>query len=379
MSTRNTRRVPDAVREWLSKSHDAFPADWTLFQVAEESRRRFLAERWSSEVEAVRAVAHWAAAKLAADRAFDAQCWEWLAGAGPYQPSDLYSRMARILEPAIGAGVAWRTTETDKSELLSGIGEKAKELLALIEAERKLDIEFGQVVGHRPELQPLLDRAFEIQEKRTRQLQEWNRLRREGREQELPPAEFPGFIAGPRLSDYLASLLALLLGEGKKAYPNFKLAFPEDDVPDGEDEEGWEIDPEELSKVLGFNVGSALDPQLLRAGGDFGKVPTRKDALIRAVINAFPEAIYDRLEEPPSSCPPARLIETACIAWFGSSPTQKEINARIKNARDTLEPSMRRAINATKKAALQRERWERQGLSPEEILRKEMQSFLDDE
>lgn len=377
MSTFNTRRVPEPVREWLSKSAETFPAEWTLVQVAEESRRRFLAGRWANEIEASRAVTHWGAFKLAKERTFDSQCWDWLIGLGPYQPGDLYSRLVGILEPAFGSEVAWRATDADRSELLKEIGDKAKELLTLIDTERKLDIDFSQVVGQRPELQPLLDRAFEIQQKRTRQIQEWNRARREGLELDMPPSEFPGFIAGPRLSDYLSSLLALILGDAKRAYPNFRLDLPgEVDSDDGDDED-WELDPAELNKLLGFGVDGALDPRLLRASGDFGKVPTRKDALIRAVINAFPAAIYSRWEEPPASCTPARLIEAACIAWFGVAPTQKEINSRIKDARNRLEPSMRRAINSAIKSREQCEQWEQQGLSPAEIQKKELQSFLD--
>lgn len=375
----STRQIPIAVREWLGKSVDVFPDDWTLVEVAEESRRRFLAGRWSGEMEAVRAVTHWAASKLAKDRAFDEACWNWLTGLGPYQPGDFYSRLVRILNPAFAAEFAWRVSETDKGELLKSIGDKVRDLLALIDTEGRLDIQFSQVVGHRPELQPLLDRAFEIQQKRTRQIQEWNHGRAAGLEGDLPPSEFPGFIAGPRLSDYLASLLALILGDDKRAYPNFRIGLPEEALPEGEDDEDWEIDPSEMNKLLGFGVSGALDTTLLRAGGDFGKVPARKDALMRAVINAFPEAIFSRWEAPPESCTVARLIETACIVWFGESPTQKEINGRIKDLRRKHEPEMKRAINAAAKANARSEQWKVEGLSSSEILKAEFRSFLDDE
>lgn len=383
MDARYTKCTPKDVREWIKDHPLEFPADWTLDEVAEESRRRNLSGRWSGTgIEASRAIAIWSAYKLANFPDFKAPHWDWLTAAGPYAPMDLYSRLIRVLEPAVGAGEAWRTTDAAKSKLLEEIRRKALDLLSIIEVEKKLDVEFADVVGIRPELQPLLDRASEISRRRMLEVQMWART---DRSEPLPPAEFPNFYGGPHLSDYLAALVAKISGQGHRAFPSLSsimaAGWPQNPDgstdeydPDHEPDPDLEVDPEVMSQLLGFNQNGDLDPKLLREGGDFGGAPARQDSLLNAVIKAFPEALFNRVVPPPK-VPPASVIEAACIAWFGKSPTQKEINTRIRDLRARLEPVMARTIEHTARF----EAWRSEGLTEEEIRRKMFETFLDDE
>lgn len=379
MAGKYTKQTPSDVRVWLDGQSLVFPSDWNLNQVTEESRRRNLAGRWAG-IEAARAVAHWSAYKLATSRDFTGAHWDWLVSPGAYSPHDLYGRLLLILEPAVGEGAGWRLTDAAKAKVLKEIGDKASELLSILEVEGRLDIGFPEVVGHKPELQPLLDRASEISEKRMREIQAWNRT---DRAHPLPPAEFPHFVGGPRLTDYLVALLAKLLGEGKRAYPNLRSVLPDglaDDWADApeDDEADGEIEPEELSKLLGFGTTGALDPALLRDRGAFGGAPARADSLLNAIVRSFPRPLFDR-HLPPPKTPPASMIEAACLAWFGESPTQKEINAKIREERAQLEPAMQRAINGHAKLEALRATWKAEGLSEEEVRRREFQTFLGEE
>jgi len=378
VAAKYTKQTPQQVREWLEGRPLEFPPEWTLNEVAEEARRRNLAGRWSGTgIDASRAIARWGAYKLAVSRDFTAPHWDWLTAPGAYAPNDLYPRLLRIVEPAVGAGAAWRTTDQTKSKLLKEIGDKALELLAILEVEGRLNVTFPEVVGHKPELQPLLDRSFEITTKRSRQVQEWART---NRQQPIPPAEFANFLGGPLLTDYLAALVAKIAGEGRRAYPSLRGILhdvsPVDEEPLEEDE--FEIDPEEMSKLLGFPDVQAFDPALLRGGGEFGGAPGRKDSLLNAVIRAFPEALFDRFSEPPK-VPPASVIEAACLAWFGEAPSQKEINARIREDRARLEPQMERTINGSAKFEALRSALKAKGLSDAEIRQKNLESFLGEE
>ena len=379
MAAKYTKQTPQQVREWLDGQPVEFSPEWTLNEVAEEARRRNLAGRWGgSGIEASRAIARWGAYKLATFRDFSATHWDWLTAPGAYSPNDLYPRLLRVLEPAVGAGMAWRTTDQTKSKLLREIGEKALDLLAILETEGRLNITFAEVVGHKPELQPLLDRSSEITSKRSRQVQEWART---DRQQPLPMAEFPGFLGGPHLTDYLAALVAKIAGEGRRAYPSFRSVMgsspPDEPGEDGVGDDD-DIDPEEISKLLGFPNLGPFDPDLLRKGGEFGGAPGRTDSLLNAVIRAFPEALFDRFVEPPK-VPPASVIEAACLAWFGDAPTQKEINARIRDDRARLEAQMERAINGNARLENLRASLKEKGLSDEEIRRKSFETFLGEE
>lgn len=384
---RYTKQTPDAVRQWLLASQPEFPGSWTLHEVSEESRRRYLANRWPSEVAALRAIAHWAAHKLALTREFSASSWGWIAGGGPFGPQDHYARLATILEPAIAQGPAWRTTASDRTTLLREIEAKTLDLLQILETERRLDVDFRDVVGLRPEMQPLVDLEFEIQQVRMRQVRQGISERRVGKVVALPPAEHPGFVSGPRLSDYLCALRAKIAGQSERAYPRSygdlpdELLEPDDDQESCDFPDEWEADNARLIELMGGDPGGVdgpYNPALLRAGGDFGGYPNQTVALRSAVIRAFPRAIFDRMEDAPEATP-AGVIEAACIAWFGNSPTQKEINALIKPDRSRLEAAMNRTISATKADAALRLKWKEEGLSEEEIQKRQLQSFLSGE
>lgn len=371
-----TKQTPAEVREWLASLQLAFPEDWSLNQVVDECRRRYLSDRGG--LQDIRLVIHWAAKKLSAERTFTACHWEWIGGASPMPNLGFYSRLGQVLEPAFPHGPGWKATESDRAALLVEIGNKARDLLRVLETERRIDVSLSEVVGLRPEMRPLFDRATEITEKRMRQVQAWSIAMRDGNESEIPPAEHPNF-ASPYLSDYLQALLAKLLGKGRRAFPKFRVpGDPEDAEEPADDEDGDELDDAFLGSLLYGSSGQPLDPGLLRAGGDFGKYPARADSLLSTVIKAFPQAIYDRISEPPQ-CTPASLIEAACMAWFGESPSQSEINKRTKEQRQELVAAMRRNINAIKKSNAIRVKLEAEGKLPSEIRARLFGSFLDDE
>lgn len=379
-----TRQTPLTIRAWLNKSQLGFPEAWTLNEVSEESRRRYLAQKWSSEIEAVRSIAHWAGHKLATCRDFSAEHWEWIAGSGPFAPQDHYARLTQILEPAFAQGPGWRSTQADRSALLLDIGAKARELIRLLDTEARLDVDLRDVAGLWPGFKPLLDYEASIQQHRAGQVQEWTWKRRAGEEATLPPPEHPGFLGAPRLSDYLEALLAKVLGKCPRATPRLRALLPEESSTEGLDGNGdadddMEIAWEQMSEFLGADMPAApFSPTLLRSGGDFGGYPKRQDALRGAVIRAFPKAIFERTAEPPKA-PPAAMIETACIAWFGNSPTQKEINTMIKPERDRRQKEMAKSINSAQKQAALRQRLEQEGLTENEISQNVLRSFLDED
>lgn len=379
MAAKYTKQTPQEARDWLGGTSLAFPHEWTLDKVAETSRGLNQTKKWTG-VEASRAIAHWGAHKLATCPDFKAPHWDWLTATGSYSPMDLYNRLIRILEPAVGEGEGWRTTNAAKSKLLEDIQKRVLELLALIEVEGRLNVDFADVVGLRPEMQPLLDRASEITRGRMLQIQSWNW---DGRSGPMPIAEHPGFYGGPRLSDYLAALVTKIAGDGQRAYPSLRSIVPDESdrgVDDDleVDESELEIDPQVMSRLLGFKQSGPLDPELLREGGDFGGAPARPDSLLNAVIKAFPGPLFDRYVAPPN-VPPASAIEAACLAWFGKSPTQKEINAKIRDSRARLEPQMVRAIAAAEKIEALRSVWKADGVADDEIRRKLFNTFLDEE
>lgn len=375
---RITKQTPPIVREWLSPTMAAFPLTWTLDQVAEESRRRYLSKRWTSELEAVRCVTHWAGCRLAISRDFSADSWEWIVGDGPFAPRNHYARLVTILEPAYAQGPVWRTTEAERKQFLKRVGEMAGELLRILETERRLDVTMREVAGYCPEMQPLVDLEFQAIQERSKGLHAY-RSRLGDAERSAEESRFGDFVAGPRLSDYLAALLGKILGDRRQALPSDLASLPLLD-----DDSGSEVAEstlaEEALRIAGLLPPPAqpFEPDLLRPGGEFGAYPSRATALRAAVIQAFPRALFDRLVEPPPSTP-ASVIEAACLAWFESSPSQKEINGLIKVERSMLEPAMVRGV--AEQAAMQARRtaWRNAGLTEDEIQIQEFRSFLEDE
>ena len=175
----------------------------------------------------------------------------------------------------------------------------------------------------------------------------------------------------PRLSDYLWTLRAAIRGTLREARPTGHPGTVDDFFDNLESE-----DAAKLSDRFGITLRKTATVDALRTGGDFGAYPARKDALRRAVILAFPNAIFDRFTDIPKTTP-ASMIEAACLAWFGNAPTKKEINAAIKPARDSLESGMQRDINGYKRDMERNAKWKAAGLSDDEMHRRRIVSFLD--
>lgn len=377
MSNNFTRQTPPATRAWLTEASPAFPEDWTLNQVADECHRRYLAGRWrGGEIEAGRAIVAWAAHKLATFPHFTNLHWNWLAALDMYDREDGYSRLIEVLQPAVAAVPAWRTTEAQRTDAISDLDKAAAELLRVLESAIRLDISLAGVVGWYPEMQPLLDRSRELQHE---QMERGRSAAKEARDAGLPLEEvikrslsLDGYHE-PRLSHFLWAFRAALKGTLKDAKAT-QTGQPLDVLDD--------VDPEdaaELRQKFGLEVG-AIDPKrVLRTGGDFGAYPNRAGALRRAVILAFPKALYVHRMTAPPPVPIASTIEAACLAWFGSSPTQKEINAMIKPDRDALEPAMRMDVSNWVAAAEKRALRKLSGLSPDAIRGLELQEFLSDD
>lgn len=372
-----TRQTPQATKEWLSTQTIVFPEDWTLDDVADECHRRFLSDRWpGGEVQAARSVVAWATLKLAKHPYFTSEHWEWIAAIDKFDRHDGYYRLQEILSPAIAANVAWKKTSDERKELLQEIDKAAAYLLKTLDMAMRLNVSLRDVVGWFPEMQPLRDYSADLQSQQfERGLKAAREARRMGADlaATIHASIQPDGYREPRLSDYLWTLRAALQGASGESRPNGRAGTTIDVLDD--------LTPDEadiMAKRFGISYGKTKPADALRSSGDFGAYPARKDALRRAVILAFPAAIFDRLTDPPKVTP-ASVIETACVAWFGSAPTAKEINAAIKPARGTLEPSMKRFVNGYKKSAERRSKWEAAGLSEDEIRKKEFQSFLDEE
>lgn len=377
MTTGYTRQTPQATKEWLSTQEIVFPEDWTLDGVADECHRRFLSDRWpGGEVQAARSVVAWATLKLAKHTYFTREHWEWIAAIDKFDRHDGYYRLQEILTPAVAANVAWKKTSDERKELLQEIDKAAAYLLKTLDTAMRLNVSLRNVVGWFPEMQPLLDYSTDLQN------QEFERGIKAARQARQAGADLGATIRAsfqpdgyrePRLSDYLWALRAALRGTSGESRPTGHAGTARDVLDD--------VTPDEadiMAKRFGISYGKTKPTDALRSGGDFGAYPARKDALRRAVILAFPAAIFDRFTDPPKVTP-ASMIESACMAWFGSAPTTKEINAAIKPARGLLEPSMKRSVNGYKKDAERRSKWEASGLSRDEIRKKELQSFLDEE
>jgi len=363
------------MRDWLSGKPVAFPGDWTLDAVAEECHRRYLSGRWrGGEIEASRAVVTWAAIKLATCTDFTEQHWEWIVALDQYDRADGYSRLSDILRPAVAAVPNWRQSDSQRDDTLSEMDKAASYLLKMIEPSFHLNVSLRGVAGCFPEMQPLFDHSRKLQ------TAEMDRGRDRARQARESGAELGAIIEAslpldgyraPQLSDYLYAFKAALRGTLCEARPSQDAHVYE--VLDGLLPEQAEA----LTKRFGM-TWKPVDPKgALRTGGDFGAYPNRGDALRRAVILAFPRAIYERMTAPPKVTA-AAMIESACLAWFGSAPTQKEINAAIKRDRDTMEPAMMRDVVSWAKSVERRTQRTDRGLSPKEIRALEMRDFLDD-
>jgi hypothetical protein len=387
---RPTPQTPLPARNRLAACTLQFPADDDLNKVAEECHRRYLAGRWGSLTEASVAVVDWALYRLAAHPNFHAEHWGWIVAPDQYRQDGIYSRLSQMLSPAVGISETWRTSETDRATKLKEIDDAALLLLHAIPGNFRLDVGLRAVAGMYPEIRPVLDKCTELQSARLREIQGVARAcRAEGRPIEFPPSPLSG-VREPHLADYLRALRALIRGELKEARPSLSAySLPEElegddgdsspngcaDEPNGVDD--LDVDTDAIRDFLGGERGGP-QPFALQSGGDFGAYPNRKDALRRAVILASPRALFERMDDPPA-CPPAGVIEEACIAWFGDAPAQKDINAMIREQRAELEPRMLAEIRAAKKRAEEEARWDAAGLSEEERMKERIRSFIDDE
>jgi hypothetical protein len=284
--------------------------------------------------------------------------------------------LQEILTPAVAANVAWKKTSDERKELLQEIDKATAYLLKTLDTAMRLNVSLRDVVGSFPEMQPLLDYSADLQHQGfERGIKAARQARQAGADlgATIRASLQPGGYREPRLSDYLWTLRAALRGTSGEARPAGHAETIRDVLDDLTPD-----DAANLAKRFGISYGKTDPADALRCGGDFGAYPARKDALRRAVILAFPAAIFGRFTDPPRVTP-ASMIESACMAWFGSAPTAKEINAAIKPARGILEPSMKRSISDYKKSAERRSKWKAAGLSGDEIQKKEFRSFLDGE
>ena len=347
-----TRQTPVPVREFIRAKTLDFPEEWTLTQVAEETHRRYLAGRSYGSPGV--AVTRWAMFKLAKQPGLKAEHWKWLTAADRFEREDGVSRLMEVIRPAVGDNIAWKKPDSELGAALEEIRAAVKTLLRGMRANPEVGVSLPEVASLFADLKPVADAAAEMQLIDTASIREEVQLaRHEGREPNFGPRPLRG-VRQPYLRDFLDALLAKLDGELGFYVPKIKwgegVSKGEGGQADDEDSEEWELDPDaaaELVKTFGVSptsLGLPSPPVALRPGGDFGAYPNRKDSVERAIIMAFPRALHgdpwSASDAPPTQLPAvpmASLIEEACIAWFGRSRSQKDINSLIKEERDELE------------------------------------------
>lgn len=348
-----TRHTPQTVRDWLAQEPLAFPEEWTLTQVAEETHRRYLAGvRYGSPGVAV---TRWAMFKLSRQPGFRAEHWEWLTEADGYGRKDGISRVMCIIRPAVGDNIAWKKPGPELESALQAIRDAIRTILQGVRANHSLSVSLPDVASMFVELKPLADAAMEMWYADTAAIRdEVQRARQAGREPRFGPRPLRG-ARQPYLTDFLEALEAKLDGKLGSYIPKLKSDEDGRSELDAEDQEEEEelgaLDPAaaaELARKFGISptaLGLPAPIPALRPGGDFGAYPNRKDALERAIVMAFPRAFLgdpwmaSDAAEVQRSVPMAAVIEEACIAWFGKSRPQKDINALIRDERATLEAS----------------------------------------
>jgi len=372
-----TKQTPEAVRAWLASYQVAFPDDWTLDQVAAECHRRRLAGHLTSSFDAGRAIVAWGTRKLATCRDFSGDHWGWIAAIDVYGTESGYSRLITILNPATAAATtSWKKTEGEREGVLREIDSAVDKLLGVIQDSMRLDIDLPQVVGWNPEMTPLLrysrkllNKQFEDGRKRARNARDSGATVLQTVAASMP---LPDSYREPRLSDFLMALRAAVRDTpGRPPITGLSVV---DDALGRLEPDSAQVLAERFG--IGFQNRSAIEA--IRPGGDFGKYPNREDSLRRAVILAFPEALFDRSTDPPNTTP-ASVIEAACLAWFGSAPSIKDINAMIKPARVKLERRMLANISGQKRDDERRAKYKAEGLTRDEINRRELAHFLEDD
>lgn len=338
-----TSQTPVQVRERIAAGADSFPGVTSLDAVAEESHRRFMAKRWQSNSAAASAVVHWALRSLASHKDFTSDHWAWLITPGGYGPNQFYMRMIEILRPAMGLTESHRASGAEIERRIEAIQSAIDTLLSAMHDGLGMAIGLRHVTGKFPEFQPLLDKLGELELAKLSEIADARSNARVSGAEMVWPRTPVQYIRDPSIIDYLQTLKAKLKGERiKTAMPNYRFG----DEPEGEQAGESEKDEAEdamdsLGEEFEFTARTP-PPPTFSPGGLFGKYPSRHDALRRAIILAFPNALFDHSGESPNGVTPAQVIGEACIAWFGSAPDTKEINAAIRDRRAEWEQQRKR-------------------------------------
>lgn len=330
-----TKQTPPSVKAWLAGYRSPFEDSWTLDKVADDCHTGFLAGSLSPGLTA-QLVTDWAAHKLAICSDFTGDHWGWIADLDQFERVDGRWRLSIILGPVFAAAThSWRFSPSKRLSQLKDIEKLAKDLLPLIRESSFLDVDLSRVAAKNAPMQPLARYSRLLTKRASDESRRLARLQVAGGGtiSDAASAAISSLIDGyrePRISDFLRVLIAVASNEPQ---PTAKTGYRAvDDFVEGLDEADQEILAERFG--LDFRARRAIDE--LKPGGEFGKYPNRKDALRRAVIFAFPEALSDRLTEAPAVTP-ASVIERACFAWFGSAPAIPDINAAIKPFRRDLD------------------------------------------
>ncbi len=296
MSATYTRQTPSSVTAWLEGRVLQFREDWKLYEVADDCYRRTISKLWSKDSSAVEAVVGWATHKLATNVNFTKAHWSWIVVSDWNRLGDGYSRMIELLKPAIALDITWRKSPTELAAMAKVLDAAASVLLKHLGAYRPFNIQLIDVGVFYAKTQPLVNYSNELSE----QL-----------EVVADRAFSEAFNGG---NDPLAALAAAR-GVYQHGYRAPTLAH--------------------YLQVLKASLTEGVPGTDF---GEFGSHLQRKTILRRAVIVGFLSAVTTRRTKPKTT--PACLIEAACTAWFGGSPTQQEINVLIATERARLWPEM---------------------------------------
>ncbi len=281
--------VPAHIKQFLDQVILAYPAEWTLIEVADESYRRHRTGRFHRPVQASRFLAEWGLFKLAISSLVKAEHWGYLAPLEPRSFDDLlYVKLGHILRAADGASPTWRSDKKQRVAAIEQLDAAAKTILNYLSAASGLNISL-QDVGDRYEIiQPLVV-ASEALEEQAMFVghRESIAAKASGSDPLLAMAEsMRTSYSSPTLAHYLQTFRAKL---------------------------------------------SRMQAEGMSSGGSFGAYPRRKDALRRAVIIDFAHAMLSDATRSAGTL--SKVIEVACIAWFGDAPTRKHIDDLIRPVR----------------------------------------------
>lgn len=294
MPRNRNSRVPNAISAAMVGRPVDFIGAKTLDDVSDESRRRFDAGEWTRLVDATDAVSLWATRRLASSLTFSKKHWDQIAPEGDDMSFEFAMTMARIIGPAIGHGAHWRRNIKEIDKLEARRVEYANGLLALISADRGLDVDLSDVLraGNWPDLNAHFHHKWSVGQMKSLEI----------RDQLMSGGELP--------EDALPKILAPLLKlEKEPRLSHFLRVF---------------LENRNLASINSREIAA------------FGVYPRQKKALKRVVLVSFGNELLRLNGASPKEAIAPMLVEVS-NAWFDAAPDAKEISEWLKVSRKKAE------------------------------------------